>query len=794
MKQKYNKIFISIVRFLLLAVLFVASIFPSQMFEQKTAEAMDLCSGIDLNVAVFDTSANSLLGSFDVSGSGSGWSQFSVDATYGHVLRYTFTTSGTPSFTAGYSYNTVGYSSSAHTWSPGANGNMSNVFTAPAITDNATYWSMVAENICSDNPPFYGDQTASMNISVNVIGNPGPTLISRSATSNVSVFERPAVSILGRKAGTNNAFTNLVNIDPGESVEVSWATSSVNNGQSCFADPHDHPSYAGTSTEPYGWYGLRNGPGGGTQIVGPFPIENNISLPIVCYGFNGTQTMYMVVQVIVGPAPYLLCSTTGGNLVLPKGNSDIIHSLVQVVSNGTGTYDNLVQFEATISPLNPGSPTLSINPPGPIDLSVSGGSSGLTTVTTNSTTGLGVYTVDVKVRDTVTNVLTDCGTRTVTVVPAASATGNIDCDANGSGGYSNGPCSIPSGSSINIKWESTNVTSCTVEKWDTNNPSPTLWASTTSEIKNSGALTAASTTYDFNCSGAYGNVSDQVVVNVTQQNNPPPSSTVSNATCTKIIVSWEVPVGGVPTGYNIYRKLGSEVKVPFGTPIASNIASSPYLDGTASTSELYIYGVSAVYSGVESSITTQSNPPISPIPCNGSLDGSDKDSVVIGGFSATLNACNDSPEVPSNFTIANSGDTITFRICVINSGTENLTNVTVTELPNDNQYTQNLTNIKFVDPNPKDPEICAGAPAGDTWVIGDMDASVSPAPPNSCYIYVTAQIVEPTGPPGDLYRAQNVASITADFAGGSVSKQVRSSLLFFSKGGGIPDRGETPAR
>lgn len=788
MKQKYNKIFNSAVRFLLLALLFVVPIFPGQFITQKTAQAEDLCSGIDLSVDVYDVSAAQSLGTFDVSGSGAGWGQFSVDAPAGHIIRYTFTTSGTPSFTAGYSYNTVGYSSSGNTWYPNPNPGMSNIFTAPALADNATYWSMVTENACTEAPGYPGDQSASMSISVNVIGNPGPTLISRSTTSNVSVFQRPSASILGRKAGTNDAFTNLVNIDPGESVEVTWATSAVNNGDSCFADPHDHPSYAGDSTEPYGWYGLRNGPGGGTQIVGPFPIEDNVTLPIVCYGFNGSPTMYMSMQVIVGPQPYLLCNNWGGNANLPRGDSSVVHSVVQVVANQTGTYDNPIQFEASITPSNANSPTLSIDPAGAIDVSVSGGSTANTTISTNSTTGLGDYIVNIQVRDTVTNSLTECGTVTVTVLAAASATADIDCDTNGSGSYGDGPCSVPSGSSTNIQWTSQNVTACTVYKWDTNNSNPVLWASTTTEIKSSGALTAATTTYEFSCDGPFGPVMDQVIVNTTSV-LAPPETVVSNASCGIVTVSWTLPASGNPTGYNIYRKLVSAGS--WGSPIASNVASPPYEDSTASYSSSYYYGVSALYGAVESVITMHTGPAISPDLCEASLVGSDKDTITLGGFSATLNGCDNSPEVPPGSIIANSGDTIRFRICVMNSGSKDLQNVTLTELPNENQYTQNLTNIQFEEPTGKDPELCQGSPVGDVWVIGDMPVQ---DPFLSCYIYVTAQIVDPTGPAGDLYRAQNVANLTADYDSGSISRKIVSSLLYFSKGGGIPDRGETPAR
>ena len=91
-------------------------------------------------------------------------------------------------------------------------------------------------------------------------------------------------------------------------------------------------------------------------------------------------------------------------------------------------------------------------------------------------------------------------------VQAAPQPPTVDIKANGS----DTPITIPHNTAATITWSSTNATTCTI--------SPNGWTGTFGS-QSSGNLTY-SRTYNLNCSGPGGSVSDQVTVNITQPNLP----------------------------------------------------------------------------------------------------------------------------------------------------------------------------------------------------------------------------------------------------------------------------------
>ncbi|GEM_PF-7050120 len=102
---------------------------------------------------------------------------------------------------------------------------------------------------------------------------------------------------------------------------------------------------------------------------------------------------------------------------------------------------------------------------------------------------------------------------TVTVNPISNPVPTADIKANSS----DGPIFISYNTSANINWTSSNVTSCTV--------SPIGFIGT-SGSQSTGNL-ISSQTYNLNCSGSYGSVSDSVTVNVGQQPQILPSVTLT---------------------------------------------------------------------------------------------------------------------------------------------------------------------------------------------------------------------------------------------------------------------------
>lgn len=771
---------------LLLVVLGTAS--PLALGSVNEAIAMDLCVGIDISVNVYDITAEQSIGDY----SATDFNDYEITIPYNHVIKYTFSTSGTPSFTSGKFYQSGSYTYDQHTWSPNPASGMTPDFTAPALTANAFFRAQAVENVCQDNPPNMGDDSASVNLNITVIGSTGggnPTTITKTGTASMAVYGSPSVALLIDGASTKTVAT-------GGTATLSWATKFVNQGSSCTTSNNDLD--AGNNPNS-GWNGSKNGPGGGSQSI-TFSRSGLYTYSIYCLGAGNRRSQTASITVSVGGGPYFTCTANSSASV--EAGSDVY---VWINVNSQNGYNKNVQFKLESIIFSGGTasnyPSFGftyMNPNvSPYDTPTYGLISTKRSAGASNNTDIGTYTF--KFSDTSGSVT--CSTTIEVYKKDVSA--DIDCDS------TDGPCTVDSGQSSNISWSSKNSGTCTIYRRDFSGGFGVwqVWYENASTGSSSSGSIVKDTEFKIVCTDSYGisgepGGSDTVLVSVRSENNPPKGVVTSNSACGKISVSWEFPTDSKQQSFSIYRKEGIANEYSL---IASNISKSDlkYDDTTVSNGGSYTYAVRAVYAGGSiSEYASQANPAITPVECRPSLAGSDKDMVSVVRGNRPLNTtfagreCNnnsesyaDMGEVPILPTgeVYRVGDVLTFKICVNNNniGTENLTNVQVTELVGDAKYhIGNLSDIKF-DTSDYD-SMCEGGVNGNTWSVGNL------ADGSSCRIRVTAVIKDPGGAAG-LYRFQNAINIKAvgEDSGERVERTLYIPSQVFSVGAGNPIRNET---
>ncbi len=125
-------------------------------------------------------------------------------------------------------------------------------------------------------------------------GIPTNNLTRKEVGTTLAVIKRPTVDL---KVNGQSS----VQVPVGATPNLTWTTDSVSNGNSCWASN----SYGDSN-----WAGPTNGPGGGSQLVGPMTNEGIFTYHILCYGF-GNSSAQSQVQIQVGPGGddfALLCS------------------------------------------------------------------------------------------------------------------------------------------------------------------------------------------------------------------------------------------------------------------------------------------------------------------------------------------------------------------------------------------------------------------------------------------------------------------------------------------------------
>ncbi len=320
MKNKMQKIKI----FLALAVVAMTS--ALYFYSDKPAQANDLCSGIDLDLELYNTSTGQVIGNYTDIGSDPMDGGYEIQIPYGAVVRYTMTTSGTPSFTMGRYYVSGAYTHSEHTYSPNPNPGMSNIWTAPAIYDNAIFSGSVFENVCTDNPPHYGDESSSIFLSITVDGGP----LYDSATTELAIYDTPDVSL------TINGGSSAT-IQSGQTATLAWTPTATQSGTACTATSNPTNS---------SWNGTKSSTPGTTytQSTG---INTSGTYSIQCTGYGGATTTVKTVTLTVNPnvpQASITCNGLNDTCTIPYDSSATIAwssqdatSCTVAPSNWTGT-------------------------------------------------------------------------------------------------------------------------------------------------------------------------------------------------------------------------------------------------------------------------------------------------------------------------------------------------------------------------------------------------------------------------------------------------------------------------
>lgn len=359
-----------------------------------------------------------------------------------------------------------------------------------------------------------------------------------------------------------------------------------------------------------------------------------------------------------------------------------------------------------------------------------------------------------------------------------------------------GPCTVTSGASALLFWDSSYAASCSI--------SPDFGPVPTSEPDGqSTSPITADIQYTLTCDAGIKGVPDaidsvQILMGIEPPSTPINPQVSNTGACGTIDISWNNGSNGnTPEAYRVYRRaastdpwqqLGPEIPYVVGQKYLYQLTDSSPLSPSGSN----YYAVVAVTGGVESSYAIANPSPIVPQACVPNLSLSDKDVVQVSGkinksFSAV--ACSGESEIATlpNQAIFSVGDVITFQLNVCNNGPAAMTNVSI------NDVMTNLSNPSNFSSTASYAKQCLinQSVSGNTidFTLDDIPADTVPGSGGTeyCSITFTAVVTAPANPSAAIYRFQNVADITAT----GLSTRVFTPPYLFSVTGGVPNRNET---
>ncbi len=348
-------------------------------------------------------------------------------------------------------------------------------------------------------------------------------------------------------------------------------------------------------------------------------------------------------------------------------------------------------------------------------------------------------------------------------------------------GNNDGPCTVVSGTSGYLTWVNAEYAdSCSIDHGiGAVSTKPPKTAISTGPV-------SVNTTFRMTCTGPGGTIGDNTIINVIVAPQAPTSPSTSNqAQCGKIDVNWVY--NGPPTadGFEVYRAYNSSsgpwslISPLLGSGIRTFRDNSP-----AATSNYYY--VKAYHDG----LTADSVPtgPVAVNPCAANLDTSDKDLIQLQRGSSIINTvakpaedCNgptnpDIFKLPGNG-IFRSGDIVTFKVNVCNSGNQVLSGISVQDTM------ANLTSPSNFTFSQLGGQPCgSGGGTGTSFSFDMVDLN----PGQVCSVTFKARITAPAGP-ASLFRFMNTAVISSD----QVSRTVSTPPYLFQVGAGTPIRNET---
>lgn len=347
----------------------------------------------------------------------------------------------------------------------------------------------------------------------------------------------------------------------------------------------------------------------------------------------------------------------------------------------------------------------------------------------------------------------------------------VDLKANGS----DGPVTVPEGSTVQLTWESQNATTCQAENG---------WTSSTATAGAQGVTVARRIVFAIVCTGPGGQARDvvEVLVTPTPPTLPPlVDAWVYNTATAPAGLS--VPCGQVAAVWTQSQRTVSGYRIYYYNPNTAawiQVAQIPnaqlqsfgnkyqFTFSAPSQTDALRYRVYAYIEGTEYVATQDAvGSPLLPVPCGTGVDlsPSNKDIVKIRTVDlCKLGTCNpyndqDSPIKPA--LPVNEGDTVTFAINLVNGGTEPLEGpITVDDV---------LTNMVEPAGGFKIAMACSDqctlAVGGYTAATSTIRMTVTPRPGQSLAplgkeawtITLTAKTQAPNGKRGQPFRFRNRA-------------------------------------
>jgi uncharacterized repeat protein (TIGR01451 family) len=603
----------------------------------------------------------------------------------------------------------------------------------------------------------------------------GPSGQTRSVSSGLLVYARPEAYLTLRESGNNSNYASAggtVTIPSGNQVNIEWTSF---NAASCVID-YRSPSGTGTT-----WTTISNGPT--SNPSGNAPLSGSLSTSrdyrATCAGFGGSVATVITTVVIGTPAgfdvsctPPTYTASSGGapfNFVLstlnPVGgfNSPVVWTNSSLPSGTTVSYGNNSQV-----------------PPATTNAQVTVGSStvaGTYPITFTATGGAQVRTCGVTL--TVTNPLP---TATITLTDGTNST-------NGNSTNGDPAVTIPSGTSANVSWNSANATSCTVSyesprgngSWTTVSSGPLSGGPTST-----GNL-VASRNYRVICTGPGGTSAPAIAgVNVTSPPiNPPGSVSLAvAASCGQIDVSWTAPASGSFDGYRVYRSLdGSSWQQVGGDLPSSTLSFTDTSPLSQAQGNYYAVATYRTSDAAQSTYGTSTPSSVQPVACGGDLSLSDKDLIAANGQSGSVPsaACNANSDIYqfSSGRVFKVGDTVTFRVCVKNTGPVTVTGVSITDTSTN---VSNFRNFSFT--TGCKPVVNTPLSTSFTTTIGNLTTG------KTCQFTYDATVTAPVNPDPTLYRFQNIAVVQGTAGSTPLTQTLRTPLYPFATTNGTPTRGE----
>ncbi len=321
--------------------------------------------------------------------------RYQIDVPMGHRVRYELVEADAIDIGPGedgYEILRYGDSPFFYTGSNGYEPNPPHPFTyiydTPPRTSGYTEYYVDRKNgYCSNSRRYWDESTQSwedgelmgyFRAEIEIVsgeGGPPPGNPTRKEVgTSLALIKNAAVDLK-----VNGQSTAQVQV--GATPNLTWTTESVSAGNSCQA--------SNTNGDPL-WVGPKNGPGGGSQLVGPMNSEGIYTYHIQCSGYNSIASSQVTIQVGPNPDDFALLCTPPNHPDIFLGSSAAFNLSTEPIGNFGSPVSITLHKTDYIPSGMPGDfeyPQVSLNPNTPQQPP----SNTIAMVNTDPSVGLGLY-------------------------------------------------------------------------------------------------------------------------------------------------------------------------------------------------------------------------------------------------------------------------------------------------------------------------------------------------------------------------------------------------------------------